>query len=50
MSQRFAHAQPASWNRIEKPRECVALGDSREPPVATFFGRMERSKEYREVV
>jgi hypothetical protein len=35
-----------------KPRlvRCIALGDSREPPVATFFGRMERWNKYREVV
>ena len=25
----------------------IALGYSREPPVATFFGRMERAYEYR---
>jgi hypothetical protein len=30
--------------------ECIALGYSREPPVATFFGRMQRSDKYREVV
>jgi hypothetical protein len=28
----------------------IALGDSREPPVETFFGRMERWNEYRGVV
>ena len=30
--------------------ECITLGYSREPPVATFFGPMQRSDEYREVV
>jgi hypothetical protein len=29
---------------------CIALGNSREPLVATFFGRMKRSNEYSEVV
>jgi hypothetical protein len=30
--------------------EFLTLGDSREPPVATFFGRMKRWNGYREVV
>ena len=30
--------------------ECITLGYSREPPVATFFGRRQRLDEYREVV
>jgi hypothetical protein len=30
--------------------ECITLGYSREPPVATFFGRMQCINEYREVV
>ena len=30
--------------------ECITLGYSREPPVATFFGRRQRLDEHREVV
>ena len=29
---------------------CIPLGDSWEPPVATFIGQMERRNECREVV
>jgi hypothetical protein len=36
--------------RIETIGECIALGNSWEPLVATFFGRMKRSDEYREVI
>jgi hypothetical protein len=37
-------------NESKAAVRCIALGDSREPPVATFFGRMERWNEYRELV
>jgi hypothetical protein len=37
-------------NESKAMGECIALGNSREPPVATFFGRMTRVNEYREVV
>jgi hypothetical protein len=35
-------------NESKAMGKCVALGYSREPPVATFFGRIEHSNEYRE--
>jgi hypothetical protein len=37
-------------NESKAVGESITLGHSREPPVATFFGRMQRSDEYREVV
>jgi len=49
MTQRLA-ALRGRPKRIEAPGRCIALGDSREPPVATFFGQIERWNEYREVV
>jgi hypothetical protein len=36
-------------NESKAMAKYIALGYSREPPVATFFGRMERSNEYRDV-
>jgi hypothetical protein len=35
---------------LEAMGECIALGYSREPPVATFSGRTERQSECRQVL
>ena len=48
-SHRFA-ALWSGYKRIEAIGTCIALGNSREPPVATFFGRMKHSNEYCEVI
>jgi hypothetical protein len=37
-------------NELEAMGECIALGYSREPPVATFSGRTERQSECRQVL
>jgi hypothetical protein len=37
-------------NESKTKGEFLALGDSREPPAATIFGRMERWNKIREVV
>jgi hypothetical protein len=36
-------------NESKAMAKYIALGYSREPPAATFFGRMDPSNEYREV-
>jgi len=37
-------------NELEAMGECIALGYSREPPVATFSGRTQRQSECRQVL
>jgi hypothetical protein len=42
MTHRFAALYGPGVNESEAMGECIGLGYSREPPVATFCGRTER--------